>query len=145
MRASLDYDIKHERWLYAAQAAGNLSELYLTLGEVAEAVSFARQSVDFADRSGVEITSKTVQPDQKTQDGLTKISVQLSTNCTIDELVRFLVALESYEKFLRVEELYVQGPPQRNRTEIRPQIKIAGYISMQPPAAAPAEKTAGGN
>ena len=52
MQASLQFDITHERWKFAAQAAGNLSELYLTLGEVGQAVVSARLSVDFADRSG---------------------------------------------------------------------------------------------
>ena len=32
--------------------AGNLSELQLTLGEVAEAIALAEQSVEYADRSG---------------------------------------------------------------------------------------------
>ncbi len=52
MQASLNFDIKNERWRFAALAAGNLSELYLMLGEVSQAVASARQSVDFADRSG---------------------------------------------------------------------------------------------
>jgi tetratricopeptide (TPR) repeat protein len=41
-----------ERWKPAAISANNLSELILTLGEVVRAVSFGRQSVDLADRSG---------------------------------------------------------------------------------------------
>ena len=52
MQASLNFDIENKRWQFAAIAAGNLSELYLTLGEVSQAVASARQSVDFADRSG---------------------------------------------------------------------------------------------
>ncbi len=54
MQASLNVEIKREYWKGAAAVAGNLSELYLTLGEVSQAVASARQSVDFADRSGDE-------------------------------------------------------------------------------------------
>lgn len=52
MQAGMDSYIQQENWEYAAITAGNLSELYLTLGEVGQAVASARQSVDFADRSG---------------------------------------------------------------------------------------------
>ncbi len=44
--------IEKNDWKQAALSGGNLSELYLTLGEVETAVSSARQSVEFADRSG---------------------------------------------------------------------------------------------
>jgi type II secretory pathway component PulM len=100
---------------------------------------------DFADQSGVEITSTTTLPDQKIQDILTKITVQLSVNCTLDELVRFLTMVESYEKYLRVEQLYIQQIPTRNRVEIRPQIKVTGYVATATPATKTANKTAGGN
>ncbi|NUM77983.1 hypothetical protein HUU40_26780, partial [candidate division KSB1 bacterium] len=51
MQAGLELQAKQKDWENAASAAGNLSELYLTLGEVSQAVASARQSVDFADRS----------------------------------------------------------------------------------------------
>ena len=52
MRAGLEIVVKQENWKQAAICAGNLSELELTLGEVAEAVEDAQQSVTYADRSG---------------------------------------------------------------------------------------------
>ena len=52
MRAGLEMHVKHESWDNAARSAGNLSELELTLGEVAGAVGDAEQSVTYADRSG---------------------------------------------------------------------------------------------
>jgi len=52
MQAGIELQAKRKDWKNAASAAGNLSELYLTLGEVSQAVASARQSVDFADRSG---------------------------------------------------------------------------------------------
>ena len=52
MQASLEAAIAQEHWENAAIAAGNLSELYLTSGDLAQALAYARQSVDLADRSG---------------------------------------------------------------------------------------------
>lgn len=52
MRAGLEMGVKQENWKACAVRAGNLSELELTLGEVAGAVGDAEQSVTYADRSG---------------------------------------------------------------------------------------------
>ena len=52
MRAALEMGVKQENWKNAAIRASNLSELELTLGEVAGAVGDAEQSVTYADRSG---------------------------------------------------------------------------------------------
>jgi hypothetical protein len=52
MRAALEMGVKQENWISAAIRASNLSELELTLGEVAGAVGDAAQSVTYADRSG---------------------------------------------------------------------------------------------
>jgi tetratricopeptide (TPR) repeat protein len=52
MRGGLEMRIKQEVWTSAASSASNLSELELTLGEVAAAVRDAEQSVTYADRSG---------------------------------------------------------------------------------------------
>jgi tetratricopeptide (TPR) repeat protein len=51
MQASLEVLIAQEDWKRAAQAASNLSELTLTLGDVPRAVAFGEQSVELADRS----------------------------------------------------------------------------------------------
>jgi len=52
MRAALLIAIGSKNWNSGAARASNLSELELTLGDVAAAVRDAEQSVDFADRSG---------------------------------------------------------------------------------------------
>jgi tetratricopeptide (TPR) repeat protein len=52
MRAGLEARIAQKNWKSAAIIAGNLSELTLTLGEVADAVAAGEQSVELADRSG---------------------------------------------------------------------------------------------
>jgi tetratricopeptide (TPR) repeat protein len=52
MKAGLETNVKEENWLHAAMNVGNLSEMLLTLGEVSQAVDYARQSVTHADRSG---------------------------------------------------------------------------------------------
>jgi tetratricopeptide (TPR) repeat protein/CO dehydrogenase nickel-insertion accessory protein CooC1 len=51
MRSSLEAHIAQELWKAAAVTAGNLSELYLTIGNVTQALGYARQSVELADRS----------------------------------------------------------------------------------------------
>jgi tetratricopeptide (TPR) repeat protein len=52
MRAGLEMRVKQEVWKSAAIIASNLSELELTLGEVARVVRDAEHSVTYADRSG---------------------------------------------------------------------------------------------
>jgi len=51
MKASLEAYIAQESWEYAARVAINLSELSLTLGDLAQALEYAEQNVDLADRS----------------------------------------------------------------------------------------------
>ncbi len=52
MRAGLNKNVEQENWRAAAISANNLSELELTLGDVAAAVKDAEVSVTHADRSG---------------------------------------------------------------------------------------------
>ncbi len=52
MRTCVNMCVTQEDWKQAAANASNLSELELTLGEVAGAVGDAEQSVTYADRSG---------------------------------------------------------------------------------------------
>ena len=66
MRAGLEMRIEQEDWKNAAINAGNLSELELTLGQVADAVADSERSVDFADLSGDALTrlaNRTVKAD----------------------------------------------------------------------------------
>ncbi len=58
MQAGLQAAISLGNWKNAAQAATNLSELYLTIGDLPQALEFARQSVSLADRSGDEFRRK---------------------------------------------------------------------------------------
>jgi tetratricopeptide (TPR) repeat protein len=51
MRVALQARIAQEAWEDAAINAGNLSELSLTLGDIAQAQAYATQSVELADRS----------------------------------------------------------------------------------------------
>jgi len=53
MQAGLDAHIAREDWMNAAIAAGNLSELFVIMGDLRQALEFAQQSVDRADESGV--------------------------------------------------------------------------------------------
>ncbi|MBI1981647.1 MAG: hypothetical protein HYS63_08890 [Methylocystis sp.] len=52
MRAGRDWYVEAKDWKNAAISAGNISELALTLGDVAAAARAGAESVDHADRSG---------------------------------------------------------------------------------------------
>jgi tetratricopeptide (TPR) repeat protein len=52
MQAALEAMIALENWKNSGIQASNLSELYLTIGDIAPALEYANQSVDLADRSG---------------------------------------------------------------------------------------------
>jgi tetratricopeptide (TPR) repeat protein len=52
MQTSLWAYEKGEKWECSAIDANNLSELYLTLGEIKEAINFAEKSVEYSDKSG---------------------------------------------------------------------------------------------
>jgi tetratricopeptide (TPR) repeat protein len=52
MQASLEVAIAQELWKAAATSAGNLNELHLVSGDLAQGLAYAQQSVDLADRSG---------------------------------------------------------------------------------------------
>jgi tetratricopeptide (TPR) repeat protein len=52
MRAGAEARVELEDWRNAAISYGNLSEIHLTLGNIDAAAAAARQSVNFADRSG---------------------------------------------------------------------------------------------
>ena len=72
MRAGMENYISQENWGHSAIIASNLSELELTLGEVAAAVGDAEQSVTFADRSGDEpqrMVNRTAHADAQHQAG----------------------------------------------------------------------------
>lgn len=72
MRAGFDKAVPHNDWKNAAIRASNLSELELTLGEVAAAVQSAEQSVTHADRSGdafIRMASRTTHADTLYQAG----------------------------------------------------------------------------
>jgi tetratricopeptide (TPR) repeat protein len=51
MRASLEADIQQEKWRNGSIVASNLSELYLTMGDLPQALTYAQKSIELADRS----------------------------------------------------------------------------------------------
>ncbi|MDX6272042.1 MAG: hypothetical protein QOD28_3265 [Acidobacteriota bacterium] len=48
----LEADISRKDWKNAAISARNLSETYLTIGDISQSLTYARKGVEFADRSG---------------------------------------------------------------------------------------------
>jgi Tfp pilus assembly protein PilN len=87
---------------------------------------------DVADANQVELIQKTKQPDQQVLQDLTKVTIQLETNCSFDQLVRFLDAIMSYERFLRVDELSIVSLRIQGKWEIRPSLKVAGFFENAP-------------
>ena len=72
LQAGLEADILREDWKNAAIDASNLSELSLTTGDLAQALEYAEQSVDLADRSGdafLRISKRTTLADALHQAG----------------------------------------------------------------------------
>ena len=80
MQAALDAAIAQEDWRNTSQSAANLSNLYITMGKVTSALDYAKQAVDFADRSGdtfMRIVSQTALADVLYQGGqLTAIEAE---------------------------------------------------------------------
>jgi hypothetical protein len=99
---------------------------------------------ELADQSGVEITQRNVQREQKIENSLVKVSVQIVTNCGPEELVQFLAAIENHEKTLSVDELIISSIRVQKQYEIRPSITVSGYIvaSEAKPEANPAASKA---
>ena len=96
---------------------------------------------DLASRNGVDIIRKDVRPEQKIQDKLVKVSVHIEINCLPDQLVQFLAAIENYDKFLKIDMLFIQWVRLQRKDEIRPSMNVAGFIVT--PEAKPAEKAPG--
>lgn len=75
MQAALEAQIASEDWKNAAIGAGNLSELYLTIGDLPQALKLAQQSVELADGSGDEgqrMSKRTTLADALHQSGRTE-------------------------------------------------------------------------
>ena len=95
---------------------------------------------DIAARTGVEISRKDIQAEQKVQNNVVKVAVRIETNCLPDQLVKFIAAIENYEKFLTLDELNITGFRMQKKYEIRPILKVSGYILG--PEAKPGDKPA---
>ncbi|MEZ5480430.1 MAG: hypothetical protein R3E95_24005 [Thiolinea sp.] len=80
MQANVEGFAKAEKWKSAAISAGNLSELQLTLGEVAAARASGQRSVDYADQSGdmsMRMACRTIHADTLHQAGEAEAALAL--------------------------------------------------------------------
>ena len=99
--------------------------------------------MSFADRNGVEITRTNTLPDKELEDGLVKVSVSIEVNADLEQLVRFLSAIQNYDKFLKIEQFQITGFPNQRRRQARPSLTVVGYInSREPEPAEPEPKEA---
>jgi hypothetical protein len=98
---------------------------------------------DFADQNGVNITSRNNLPEKKMPGMLTKVSARIETSCDLDQLVRFLAAIENHPKFLKIDELMINSfrMQAQKKYDIRPGLTITGYIRSKEEK--PSEKPAG--
>lgn len=104
MKAALERRVKEKAWVNAAINASNLSELYLTLGQLPEAVKYGRQAVDYADRSGDDFwkeASRTTLADALHQSGQIEETLQWFEEAEAMEQerqpeCRFLSSLSGY-------------------------------------------------
>jgi hypothetical protein len=87
---------------------------------------------EFADRSGVEITQRSLVQEKKVQDTITKVTVRMETNCSPEQLVQFLALIENYEKLLKVDDMVMSSFRNQRKIEMRTSLTISGYISVPP-------------
>ena len=103
----------------------------------AGATELQRVLNDFAEQSGSVITTRSNLQEKKVadSDSLTKISVQVRVECTLEDLVNFLIAIKNYDRFLTVERLVINTTMQQKQLVIRRPLDmiIAGYISVSSP------------
>ncbi len=131
MQAGVEASAQKEDWVGAAQDAGNLSELYLTMGEVSQAVASARQSVDFADRSR-EAFEKVNQREKLGnalhQSGSHQQAEKLfreAERIQNEQMVGYLAFLYSIGGFVYCDLLLSQGQYQEVQKRARQTIEIA--------------------
>ncbi|GAK54699.1 hypothetical WD-repeat protein alr2800 [Candidatus Moduliflexus flocculans] len=98
MQVGLELQLKQEDWGNASIAAGNLSELYLMLGDVQQAVMYARQSVAFADSSKDDFLLRTMR---------TALADALSQDSKLAEAKRLFQEAEAIQKKLQPEYPYL--------------------------------------
>ncbi len=101
-----------------------------TLEQAQQALDETLQNL--ADASQVVLVRKIKQPDQQVPQNLTKVTIQLETNCSFDRLVGFLTAIRSNEKFLRIEELSILSFRMQRDWVIRPSLKVSGFVDNAP-------------
>jgi hypothetical protein len=80
MQANVEMFVQQENWKSAASGASSLSELQLTLGDLAAAVSSAAHSVEYADKSGdmfYRMASRTTYADALNQVGQAALAREL--------------------------------------------------------------------
>ncbi len=83
---------------------------------------------DLADQNGVEIIRRDVQREQKLDNDIVKVSVNIETQCTLEQLVPFIAALENNPKLLTIDELRITSFKMQRRWEIRPGLTVSGFI-----------------
>jgi tetratricopeptide (TPR) repeat protein len=104
-RAGLNKHLKQERWAPAGDAAGNLSELLVTFGDLKQATIDAEQSIELAARAGdrhLVITNRATLADALHQSGEFEAALDHFKRAEallneIDRSLQYLHALRGYQ------------------------------------------------
>ncbi len=97
MRVAIELVVAQEQWKNAAIGAGILSELYLTLGDITQALASAEESVELADRS---------------EDAFQRLGKRTTLADALHQAGRFD---ESTNAFLKAEEIQAENQPEYPR------------------------------
>lgn len=130
MRAGLETHTSQKQWKNATAAANNLSEAFLTIGDLSQARTCAQQSLGFADQSGDSIQSMLVMTTLANilhQAGRPLDSEKVFRNAekTQNELAPRLPILYSVQGFQYCDLLLAQGKYQDVQTRARQTLVLA--------------------
>jgi tetratricopeptide (TPR) repeat protein len=100
MHAGMNERIQQQNWTEAAKGADNLSELWLTIGDIPKAVFYARQSMEYVDKKG-EWNWKRLM--------LTTLADALFQNGIVTEAYLLFVEAEEIQKNVQPHYQYIYG------------------------------------
>jgi tetratricopeptide (TPR) repeat protein len=130
MQAGLESELLLEFWESAAAAAGNLSECYLTIGDLQKALDYAAQSIELADKyrgSFQRILNRAAMADALHQAG--RLLEAENVFCEAEQIHKeqepAFPLLSSFQGFLYCDLLIDQGKYQEVQSRVTQTIQIA--------------------
>jgi hypothetical protein len=84
----------------------------------------------YASQHGVRVTRSNPLPERKIGENYLKISLQLNLESDLAGLVSFLHSISAHSEYLIVEEFYMATLRVKDRTRIRPRMRISGFVKL---------------